>query len=179
MVARSVGAGRRTHKSKPHTGIVNVVAVLTVVEKADAVAALGKICPLVCGNLKTGVIKACVPVCRAFDCTVSDVVGSLRVNNRNVELCLKHLVALVPVNGCVEQEHIAAAVEDDLLCDCGFVELAHDFDYAALCVGFEHLNALCLVKSPHLFLVVDFKVPRSFVNTLVKRNCEEVTLAVK
>ena len=111
--------------------------------------------------------------------TMSDIICGIGIDNCNVELCLEHLVTLVPVNGCVEQKHIAVTVEDNLLCDCGFMELADNFNHAALCVGFEHLNALCLVKSSHLFLVVDFKVPRSFVNTLVKRNCEEVTLAVK
>ena len=69
-------------KGKTHISIVNIVTVLAIVNKADTVAALGKVGILVSANLKFSLIPGCIDVGGTLDCSKLDLVTVRQVGNR-------------------------------------------------------------------------------------------------
>ena len=78
LVARGIGVIWRAQERQPHTVVLDVIAVLAVVEQADAVQAFGQIRPLVSTDLKARDVVAGVPVRRALDGAELDLVRRLR-----------------------------------------------------------------------------------------------------
>ena len=97
---------------------MHAVAVLAVIDDACAVAALGKIGPLVSTELKLCLIVACVVMRRIFRSTVSNFAACVAASDINRELCLEHLFTLVPVNCRVKINRRFILFENDILSYC-------------------------------------------------------------
>ena len=117
-ITHRIGTDRSSEQSDLHHIVVNIVAVLAVVDNTCAVAALGKVSPLVSAELKLRLVVAGVVMSRIFSRTVSDFTACISVSDINGELCFKHLFPLVPIDRCVKIESRLILFKDNILSNC-------------------------------------------------------------
>ena len=72
----------------------NIIAVLTIVEQAHAVACFRKVCPFVTADLKARPVPAVVPVGRPFHMPKLDIIGRLSGTDICIESRLQQAVGI-------------------------------------------------------------------------------------
>ena len=92
-----VGVLGAAEKRQADHVLSGLVAVLAVVEQADAVIGLGHVHPPVRGHLEAGGVVAVVGVAGAVDVAEGDVVRRVSRDHGGVEADLEHLVRFLPV----------------------------------------------------------------------------------
>ena len=105
LVCGRVGMGGRAQQGQPHHAIVDVIAVLAVVEQRDTIAGVAKVGPALGAHLEHRAGATVIEVRRPLDMAELDLVRRLASGDGHRESDLQHLVPLVPVHLRVEPQH--------------------------------------------------------------------------
>ena len=97
-ICLGVGILCRAQQRDLHNAVVDIVAILAVVHKSNAVAAVRKVSVLMRAYLEPCLIPVRVLVRGTFEAAKLDIVGRLVGKNVHRKYCLEHLVAFVPID---------------------------------------------------------------------------------
>ena len=139
FVCIGIGMGRTLKKRKLHCTVVNIVAVLTVIEKAHSVSVIGNIHVLMSADLKPRRIPACVFMRRALNRAELNFVGCLIGIDINIKSRLDHNVLLMPIGMGIKVDSCAVVIEPNLLAEIRLVELSFNTE-AEACTLVDKFN---------------------------------------
>ena len=155
------------------------VAVLAVVQQADAVAAFGNVHPLVAAALKACLIPAGVRMRFARN-----------VAKLNVERCLvgmhigrhkdfQQVLMLVPIHPCVKVNAAAVGIEADLLAHFGLHKVALDGQLGKQSADGSPLHGSDVGQIPAFFRVVHVNIPVIIVDGLIFKDAQTVAVLAR
>ena len=98
LISGRVRVGGRAQQGQSHHRVMNVIAVLAVIEQSDAVDAIAEVSPPLGAHLEHGARLRRIHVRRPFDVPELNLVGRLVGGDRDWKCHLQDLVTLPPVD---------------------------------------------------------------------------------
>ena len=171
LVCMRIRVGRTLQHREFQRAALGVVAILAVVQQADAIAVFRYIHPLMTVRLKPCLIPTCILMRRPHNMTELNVERRIVCVNCQRERRFQDLVLLVPVDLRFKINARAAGIEPDFLRD-GRVHISLDDLHTGAGTVKDRGDLCRCVQYPHFLLVIIGHLPRIVLAGIILKDLQ-------
>src|SRR5690348_7968621 len=160
LIGMRIGPGGRTKQRKAQDVALGVVAVLAVIQQAEAVLAVGQVGPSDRRDFKFSLLRGRAPRRRPLNAPIRDLKSGFFVVGAEREANLQQNVLLVPFDLGLYVDSMRVFFKSDVPDEGGVLKMLFDANHGAQGAAFYELYLIGRVKVPMMFLEIRVDVPR-------------------